>query len=302
MSQLAAANNAALVEGAGVLPVQLDVPLDISEQGGKHQYLTADPATGFVQVADDALPGQIAVGYVAPDELTSTDPNAAGNARARVSQRFAVHYAPSTIANDGFGPQDLGVPFWLADAATPGKLSHTSTKNRTLGGIVLGLLKGLTTGGAIVHLPGVVGQLLAKAYLVATNESAGAIAYAIDASATTDQGTATDPIIIPRKPLHGHITSIAIVPNATLAAALTNTATLTIYKIDSTTGVVGAAVGTFTTGTQSLTKRQPMLFTLSATSTDLDMLETDVLGFARTHASSGAVIPQSMIQANMKVG
>ena len=68
-----------------------------------------------------------------------------------------------------------------------------------------------------------------------------------------------------------------------------------------TPGRVGPTVGTFSTLTQNLAKRTPTQFTLSSTSTDLDLLETDVLGYASLHAVGGATVPQSVIRTNMKV-
>ncbi len=136
---------------------------------------------------------------------------------------------------------------------------------------------------------------------MADTESGGSIAYAVDVSASTDQGTAADPLIIPRKKTHGRITSIEIIPSADLALALTNYRVITIYKIDTLTNTVGSTVGTFSTLTQNLAKRVPTQFTLSVTSADLDLLETDVLGFASLHTAGGATIPQSAIRVNMKV-
>ena len=184
MTILAPQQNGAIAPfGEGAIPPQLDFPLLADAQGGKLQFITIDPSTGLASPADDNTPGQIAAGVQFPDELSATSPED-GAATVRVMERAAVCLAPSTIANDGFAATDVGVPFWIADTNTPGKLSHTSTKNRSLGGLVLGLVAYGSTG--IRFIGGVVGQLLGRAAMMANAFPGGSLAKAIDAGAATD--------------------------------------------------------------------------------------------------------------------
>lgn len=285
-----------IIGGDAAILATLQVPQPATSQIGQGQLATIDPSTGYVALNDGATPNQIGAGVGHLAKLTSSDA-AAGNSIALLWQGQIREVPQSTTASDYFGAADAGKTWWIKDENTIGKLSNYSGSNRSMGGVFLGLFN-----KAPEILGGIVGWLLGRASHMADNESAGSIAYAVDASATTDQGSATDPLLIPRKKTHGRITSIEIIPSADLAASGgTNYAVITVYKIDTLTNTVSAAIGTFTTATQALAKRVPTQFTLTGTSALLDMLETDVLGFARLHGSSGAVIPQSIIRANMKV-
>ncbi len=300
MTATAIANNSAVQPmGETGMPAALHFPLGASAQAGKMQFLLIDPTTGNAVLADDLTPHLIAGGYVFPDELTATSATA-GKAEARVSQRWCVHAAPSTISNDGFTAADVGVPWWIADGNTPGKLSNSAGKDRSLGGLTFGLDSPTDN----VRLwPGPVAQAVARGVLMANGASAGAVAYPVDASASTDIGStsaSTNALMIPRAKTHGVITSIEIVPSAALSATSGNDRTITVWKVD-TLGVAAAvSVGTFTT-TTALVAHVAAAFTLTATTADLNLLETDMLCYSTVHASAGAVIPQSAIRANMKV-
>jgi hypothetical protein len=301
MTATAVANNAALQpmgEQTG-MPGQLSFPLKASAQVGKLQFILIDPTSGMAFLADDATPGQIAGGFGFPDELSETADDD-GDAIARCSQRWAVA-TPSTVVGDGFSEADVAVPFYVADGNTPGKLSHNGSKNRSLGGLVIGLAQ---EGQTPVRIwPGPIAQLLARAALAVNAASAGLVAYPADGGATNDIGStssATSSLMIPRTKTHGVITSIEIVPSASLSATSGNDRTITVWKVD-TLGVASpVSVGTFTT-TTALVAQTAAAFTLTATAADLNLLETDMLTYSTVHASAGAVIPQSAIRVNMKV-
>lgn len=274
----------------------LQVAQPASSQIGQGQIATIDPSTGYAALNDGATPNQVGAGFGHMAKLTASDATA-GNSTALLWQGQIRELPQSSISGDSFAATDVGKTWWGKDENTIGKLSNYSGLNRSMGGVFLGLFNKLPE-----VLGGVIGWLLGRASHMADNESAGMVAYAVDASATTDQGSAADPVLIPRKKLHGRIQTIEIVPGADLAASGgTNYAVVTVYKIDTLTNTVSAVIGTFTTATQALAKRVPTQFTLTGTSALLDMLETDVLGYARLHGGSGAVIPQSIIRANMKV-
>src|SRR5580765_644615 len=109
------------------MPAQLSFPLAASAVVGKLQFVLINPTTGDCSLADDATPNQICGGYGFPDEASASS-GTAGQAVARVSQRWAVHATPSTLSNDGFTKADSCVPFWIADGNTPGKLSNAGGK------------------------------------------------------------------------------------------------------------------------------------------------------------------------------
>lgn len=302
MTATAVQNNAAVQpmgERTGI-PDQLNFPLAASAQVGKLQFVTVDPDTGNASLPDDATPNQISGGFGFPSEVSDVSTTAA-QAVVRTTQRWVAHAAPSTVSNDGFTAADVAKPFYIADGNTPGKLSHNGTKNRSLGGLVIGLKE---VGQTAVRLwAGPIAWLLARCALLADNSDAGVVAYPADATAATDIGStsvATSSLVIPRDPTHGRITSIKIIPSATLAATSGNDRTITVWKIDTLGVATPVSVGTFVT-TAGLTAQVASSFTLTATSADLNLLETDMLTYSTVHASAGAVIPQSAIVVNMKV-
>jgi hypothetical protein len=287
-------------EGYAV-PGSLDFPLDADEQAAKGQYLTLDPSTGMASRADDNIPGQISAGFVAIDELTTTNATA-GNARARTSQRWAKHEAPSTIASDGFTAADVGVPFFIADANTPGKLSHTSTKNRTLGGLVFGLVK--TGSLAIYHWAGPVAQAIARGVMGADMFPGGSLSKVIDAGAATDtvNGIA-EAMLDGIASVHGKVAAVKFdVEGTTLAASgVTDYGVLTLWKRPAAGGTA-VAVASVDTQTTAFTKWETVTFTLSVVSGAVDVNETDQLTLIRTHGGSGAIIPAGKVRVFRKVG
>lgn len=207
----------------------------------------------------------------------------------------------STGVGDGFTDADVMVPFWIKDAQTPARLPMVGGVDRAIGGFVMGMEPGSTTQPRLVTGPlaGVIGLGIHAI----SNEVAGTIAYAVDASASTDQFSASVPNIIARKKYRGAVTSVEIVPTAALAATSGNDAIITLVKVD-TTGTVPLAsspvVATFTT-TTALVAGVVAKFVLTGTVANLLFRTTDKLGWYRTHNGSGAVIPLSTIQANFQV-
>ena len=289
-------NGATAPFGEGAIPPQLDFPLLADAQGGKLQFITIDPSTGLASPADDNTPGQIAAGVQFPDELSATSPED-GAATVRVMERAAVCLAPSTIANDGFAATDVGVPFWIADTNTPGKLSHTSTKNRSLGGLVLGLVAYGSTG--IRFIGGVVGQLLGRAAMMANAFPGGSLAKAIDAGAATDLAeTFLDGIAR----VHGPVAAVYFDVSGTTLAASGGTDYKTLILCKRTAALPGTqvTVATVDTKTTAFTQYTSIPFTLSAVAGAIDLLEDDLLTVYETHGGSGAIIPAGKIRVIRK--
>jgi hypothetical protein len=112
--------------------------LAASAQVGKGQFVTVAPATGYASLADGTVPLQISGGIGDFSELSDTS-TTAGVAMARLSDRMCYGMLASTSSNDSFTDADFGVPFYMKDENTPGKLSNLSGSNRSLGGLVFGL-------------------------------------------------------------------------------------------------------------------------------------------------------------------
>jgi hypothetical protein len=298
-------------EGVGTqTPPGLNAYLQASAPQITMGQLATFDASGNVASNDGTVANQIAAGVF--DEKGSETSTIAAVARAHFWE--GVGYKQfSTAAGDTFVAADIGgVPAFIKDENTIGKLSNTSGAKRSFAGLAFGLAAdGLTArfwGGRL-------GQLLARTLHALNNESAGEFSYAADASATTDLGTlsgsalATIGFVIPRKKRIGVIGSVEIIPNASQATAGTNYRTIQIWKVD-TTGVVAIAsspiVATYTsnttgTGSAALTAGQPTAMALGAASA-LNLLETDILVGTSIHTGgSGLALSQLAIRANFKV-
>ncbi len=282
-------------EGGRPLPFQMLRGLAASVAPARGQMIVQN-SSGYALLGTANLPNCIPLGPADRDEDAGTGN---GDAKILTWNTFVSGYAASTVSGDALTDSDFGVVAWVSAVGTPGKKSNSSGNNHSIWGLCFGLDK--EAQSTPLTWTGPIAWCVARGVHIADNESGGSIAYAVDASASTDQGSAADPLLIPRKKTHGRITSIEIIPSADLALALTNYRVITIYKIDTLTNTVGPVVGTFSTLTQNLAKRTPTQFTLSSTSTDLDVLETDVFGYASLHTASGATVPQSVIRINMKV-
>lgn len=300
MSTVSVQQNGSIVPigDEGDVPAGLSFPLAASSVplAAKLQYVTLDPSTGNATLADDNTPNQIAGGLVFPDEVIEFSA-VAGNAVVRTSERYATHDAPSTIANDGFAAADVGTAWWIADGNTPGKLSHTATKNRSLGGLVLGLVrKGAT---AIRHWGGPIAQAIARGVLMANAYPGGSLAKAVDAGAATD---IAETLLDSGARVHGPVAAIYFdVTGTTLAASgATDYKTMLVQKRD---GAGGGAVTVATVDTQTtaFTQWTSIPFVLSVVAGATDILETDLLTLSQTHAANGAIMPAGKIRVIRKV-
>ncbi len=295
----AAPNPAAKTAGPIAEPV-LIFRQPATSQIGRGQFATIDPSTGYAALNDGTVGFRYPAG-LGYDAVLSDSDGTAGHGRAALFAGAEEGIVQSTTSLDGFTDADWCVPFYIVDENTPGKLAVLAGADRSHGGLVMGMQPGSTTIPRL--LTGPLAGLLAMLANLKDNYSAGSIAYAVDGSASTDLGSSSNPLMIPRSKARVQITSIEIIPSAALSATSGDNTTITIVKVDTTGGVaIGSSptVGTFVT-TTALVAGQPALFTLSGTAANLLLRSTDVLAYYRTHASSGAVIPQSAIRANAKV-
>ncbi len=272
------------VGGEAAVQSSAERPLAASAQAGRGQFLTADPATGRASLNDGTVPNQVGVGIAYPSVLSDTS-TTAGAAKVRVWQGEARGIASSTIAADSFADTDLGIPFFIADEAVPGKKSNHSGSNRSLGGLVLGLFD-----GAPVLFSGLVAWLIARATLIADNK-VGAWLHVADAAAST----AIAEQAIEREKLHGVVTSVQFT-GAAIAADNTDYITVTVAKRD---GAGGAATTIATYDSRAanqgaITAFVPAAFALSAVAGALNVLETDIITVTTVKGGSGKVITGSI--------
>ena len=279
-------------EGAQTqLPPGGVVPMQASQQAGRGQAVYFD-ASGNCALNDGASPGLVCAGIIFEPKITTLSTNA-GAASTSLWEGYGSGIASSTIANDAFLATDYGVIAYDAGNGTPGKLSNYSGSNRSIMGIVFGL----ADDGTPRLWCGTAAQIAARSLMVSNTVLLGQHNYLVDAGAGTDLTEIQ--FSEARAKLHGMITSIEYVPNATLAATGgTDFKTLTVTKYDSA-GANPVVVGTMTT-TLVQTKWVAKAFTLSAVAHALEVLEGDQFTIQNSHGGSGAVTPAGVIRINGK--
>lgn len=272
------------------LPSGAVVPAQASATAGLGQILTYD-SSGNAALNDGTVPGLICAGVASPAKLSASS-STAGNAFISVWTGYGSGPASSALTNDAFLASDVCTVAWIASENTIGKRSNISAVSRSMFGLVFGIDER--------SIPrawgGPVAQAVARSIHVSDNVVLGQHQYAVDAGAATDL---TEVIFSsPRAKIHGLITSIEFIPNATLAADATNYKTLTVtkYASDGTTPVV---VGTMTTVLVT-TKWVAKSFTLSAVAGALTILEGDIFTIQNSHAATGAITPAGVIRINGK--
>ena len=276
-----AANTNGLAQICGAqspLPPSLRLPLQASAQVGRGQNCTID-SNGNAGLNDGTVPGLISAGFAFPEVLSDT--NAATAAAAAAFYQGAASGAPaSTTAGDSFLAGDWGVPFWIADENTAGKLSNSGGNNRSLGGLVLGL----DPLGTPRLLSGPVFQAIARGVLLANSKTGGWWQIADAAATSTAAETA-----IHREQLHGQVTAVQFIPTGNIAADATNIATLVVAKRNGAGGgaVTMATFSTLNTSNGAMTAFTPAAFTLATAAGALNVLETDVLTLTETKGGSG---------------
>jgi hypothetical protein len=199
------------------------------------------------------------------------------------------------VASDGFTDADFGIPFWIKDENTPGKLSNYTTSNRSLGGLVFGL----AFDGTPNCWSGPIAWLLARATLMTNSAVGGWYAHAVDGSASTT--TAEKPIH--RTPLHGVITSVKYTTLGTLAADPTDYVGINVYKADGAAGthVLVASYDSRAANQGAMAAGIPVAFALSTVAGALNLLETDILTYEVTKAASGKIVPVGTLTVVQKV-
>lgn len=279
-------------EGGKPLPFQVLRPMAASVAPARGQFMMQN-GSGYALIASATVPNLTALGPADRDEDAGAND---GDAKILTWCTFVSQYANSTISGDAILDSDMGVVAWAAGPGTIGKLSNSSG-NRSMLGLAYGLDFEAGNRTPLVW-SGPVAHSVAKGVHVADNALLGAHTYAVDGGDGTDF---TEAIFSqPRAKLHGRITAIEFIANATLAASGgTNYKTLTVTKYDST-GANGVVVGTMTTVLVT-TKWVAKAFTLSGTSANLDVLEGDIFTIQNSHAGSGATTPAGVLRVVGKV-
>lgn len=273
--------------------------LAASAQEGRGQFVTVSPSTGNSQLNDGTVPNQISGGVAYPSPLSGLS-TVAGAASNPLWIGWGTGLPASTIASDGFTDADFGVPFFIKDENTPGKLSNNSGSNRSMGGLVFGLDPATQTP---VLWSGPVAWNIARAAHMANANTGASIYKVIDAGAGTDTVNGIAECVMPRGKHHGTVVAVEfIVSGATLAASgNTDFTTLTVFKRD-VTGATQTSLATITTKVNVFTQFTTLTFVLSAVAGALDLLETDIITLAKTHGGNGAVVPEGHVRVIMKVG
>jgi len=292
------------------IPAKLDRPLAASQQVGKGQFVTIDATYGRASLNDGTVPGLICAGVGDYAELSETSATA-GLAFARLGQRFFSGVPASTIANDGFTNADFGIPFYIADENTPGKLASYSTSHRSLGGLVFGLDRSDETGDTPVLWPGPIAALIARGVIVAGN-----FCVAGDSRALLLKTAVAETQMQKRGAYHGVITGCKIVVAADLTGSDSDYWTVTVARrtyaapgtaVTIATGATIAAagathIGAATTGTLTAWKEYDIPLTSTAADLVFNSTDTFTIAFATSGSTGGPANAQVNVQLLAKVG
>lgn len=281
------------------IPAPLSRPLAANAQITKGQFVTVSVSTGHGQTNDGTTANQICAGIGDYSELSDVSATA-GQAIARISQRFCWGLPASTISNDGFTDADFCKPFYIAGPTSPGKLSTYGGNKRSIGGLVFGL-DPLGTGTPILW-PGPLSSLLAASYLT-TN----AFVVASDWFALTGNTTRAEASMARRAGVAGTVTSVRIAADAGFTSHDTNYWTITVSRRTSAapgTAVV-IATGTLKTaasgGIGTLTAWKYADVPLSATAANLNVNADDVITVTCTAETTAAAIGHLDVEVIAKV-
>lgn len=266
-------------------------------QIGRGQFATVSPSTGYASLADGTVPNQISGGIGDFAELSDTSATA-GLAQARLTDRMVSGLPASTSSNDGFTDADFGVPFYIKDENTPGKLSNLSGSNRSLGGLVFGLAIEDGASPTPILWAGPVAHLMARATLLTQSVVGAWFAHVVDAMASTTTAEKT----MFRAQVHGVVTQVRITTLGTLAADNTDYVTINVYKADGAGGthVLVASYDSRAANQGALAAGVPKSFALSAVSGALNVLETDIFTYEVLKAGAGKIVPVSTIEVVQK--
>jgi hypothetical protein len=279
------------------LPVGDEVPLAASVVLAKGGYVMAAPTTGYCSPGSASTSGQIPMGICNPAEQITAS-SVAGASRAAVDLRPFWGNPASTISNDGFTDADVCTPFYVAGAATPGKLGFSTTK-RSLGGLVLGLdTLGTSTP---VQWCSPIAYVIAQSAIISA-----ACTFADDSFALTGNTTRAETSIPRDTASPGTVTQVRIAADAGHTAHDSNYWTITVSKrtaaAPGTAVVVATADTKLTGGTGTMTAFKYYDLTLSTVAGATDILPGDVLTVTCTAQTTAAAIARLTVEVIAKVG
>ena len=258
------------------------------------------PSSGLLcGVIATATPGLMMLG--AADRDTVAPGAADGAADVNLYQQWLIGYYQTTNAGDVFSDADFGTVAWCVDNQTIGKLSNFAGVNRSPAGIFLGLDR--EQGKAVIGI-GPIYSLLARSLHTVDNSSIAFRTTADGAASTTTAETGTS-----RAPHHFQVLGAQVAFDAAVTGSDSVYATITVYARDVNganqrviaTGATGATSATtnWMGGTSTAFKYQSM--TLTATAASLFLLETDVITYAVTKASTGTQLSAASVRLLGKV-
>lgn len=283
-----------------VAPFIIRRPLLANAQPYQFYLVQGTPSSGlFCGTPATAAPGLLMLG--AADRDTTVTGAVDGGAEVNLYQQWLIGYYPTTNAGDVFADTDFGTVAWAVDNQTVGKLSSFSGVNRSMAGIFFGLDKEQNKPEIAV---GPMYSLLARAVHTVDNAAITFRTAADGAASTTTAETGTN-----RAPHHFQVTGAQVAFDAAVTGSDTVYATITVYARDVNganqrviaTGATGAtsATANWMGGTSTAFKYQAM--TLTATAASLFLLESDVITYAVTKASTGTQLSAASVRLLGKV-
>lgn len=277
------------------LPYVIRRPLLANAVPFQFYLVQGTPSSGLMcGVNATSIPNLITLGAATQD--TTNAGAVDGGAEVTLYQQWLIGYYQPTTAGDFFVDTDIGTVSWAIDNQTMGKLSNLSGANRSIGGIFLGIDK---EQGKAEFAVGIEHWLLARAVHIADNSSINFRTTADVAASTATAETGTG-----RAPHHFQVTGAQVIFDAAVTGSDSVYATITVYARDVNganqrviaIGATGATSATTNWMGGTSTAFKPQAMTLTATLASLNLLETDVITYAVTKASTGTQLPAASVR------
>jgi hypothetical protein len=242
-------------------------------------------SSGYGVVADGTQYNLRSAGVMYPDQR-STSSTTNGRNAVRVWDGYGAKMPMKS--GDAFTANDVCVPAYVSAAKELAKSASASGLGRIIGGLALGLDK----NGDLLAWLGPIGQLLARASLLADNYQFAQYAIA-DAAAST--AISERVIGIVKKP---GVVTVVNYTGAAFAADNTDYATGTLAKRGAADSYAAATtIATFDSRAANqgaATAFTPYAWALSGTAANLRLIPGDVLTLVTTKAASGKSLSGSI--------
>lgn len=264
--------------GGTQLPVGAEVGMAASEDPTEDDLILLN-ASGYGVVADGTQVNARLAGIMYPDKRSDVNTTAGRNV-IRVFDGVGSRYPQKS--GDGFTIADSCVPAYISAQREVAKTASASGVGRSIGGLFLRLER---NGVDAIVWSGPIGQLLARASLIADNFTFGEYKIADAAASSTLTERAFARVKVP-----GVVTGIDY-SGAAFSASNSDYLLITIKRYNAydsyASGVTVATYDSRAANQGAAAAFTPAAFALSGTAANLRLLPGDVLTITETKTGSG---------------